>query len=94
MARQTELLLQKQEAGTEIETGKMKRVFLEPLPDDRRNASVVMALMNNKGGVGKTSLSIAFGLTMARKNKNVLFWDNDGQSNLTQRLGVTDNISS
>jgi cellulose biosynthesis protein BcsQ len=47
--------------------------------------------MNNKGGVGKTSLSLAFGLTMARKNKNVLFWDNE-QSNLTQRLGVTDNM--
>ncbi|VVB90995.1 Iron-sulfur cluster carrier protein [uncultured archaeon] len=92
MANQTRLLLQKQEARTEKETTKMKRVFLEVLPEQRRQASTIIAFMNNKGGVGKTSLSLAFGLTMARKNKNVLFWDNDGQSNLTQRLGITDNM--
>ncbi len=92
MATQTGLWLQNQEARTEAETSKLKRVFLEVLPEQRRQASAVIALMNNKGGVGKTSLALAFGLTMARKNKNVLFWDNDGQSNLTQRLGVTDNM--
>ncbi|NJD76957.1 MAG: hypothetical protein FIB08_07670 [Candidatus Methanoperedens sp.] len=83
------VLLQKLQ-GAEDKDSKMKRVFLEKISPERRQVSKVIAAMNNKGGVGKTSLSLAFGLTMARKGKNVLFWDNDGQSNLTQRLGLTD----
>jgi cellulose biosynthesis protein BcsQ len=46
--------------------------------------------MNNKGGCGKTTTAIAFGLHLVRSGKNVLFWDNDPQSNLSQRLGLPD----
>lgn len=46
--------------------------------------------MNNKGGCGKTTTSIALGMYLVRKGYNVLFWDNDPQSNLTQRLGLPD----
>jgi cellulose biosynthesis protein BcsQ len=46
--------------------------------------------MNNKGGCGKTSLSLAIGVHQARAGKNVLFIDCDPQCNLSQRLGVAD----
>lgn len=46
--------------------------------------------MNNKGGCGKTTTAIALGLHLARSGYNVMFWDNDPQSNLTQRLGLSD----
>ncbi|VVB51264.1 AAA domain protein [uncultured archaeon] len=83
------ILLQKIKDGNK-EDSKITRIFLEKLSQERQENSKVIAAMNNKGGVGKTSLSAAYGLTMARKNKNVLFWDNDGQSNLSQRLGIPD----
>lgn len=89
MKTQQRLGVKDQEAK---EDSTMRRVFIEMLPEKRHQTSTVLAYMNNKGGVGKTSLSLAFGLTMARKGKNVLFWDNDSQSNLTQRLGVTDTM--
>ena len=46
--------------------------------------------MNNKGGCGKTTTAMALGMYLVRTGNNVLFWDNDPQSNLTQRLGLPD----
>lgn len=69
---------------------KKNTVLLEKLPEERIENSKIVALMNNKGGVGKTTTSIALGLHMARLGYNVLFWDNDPQSNLSQRLGISD----
>lgn len=69
---------------------KKNTVLLEKLPEERIEKSKIVALMNNKGGVGKTTTSVAFGMHMARMGKNVLFWDNDPQSNLSQRLGLSD----
>ena len=60
------------------------------LPKERRLSARVIATMNNKGGCGKTTTAIALGMYLARMGKNVLFWDNDPQSNLTQRLGLPD----
>ncbi len=71
---------------------KKNQVFLDRLPQDRIDKSKIVALMNNKGGCGKTSTSIALGMYLVRTGHNVLFWDNDPQSNLTQRLGVQDDI--
>lgn len=61
---------------------------LEKLDESRKANSKVIALMNNKGGCGKTTTSIALGLHAVRAGYNVLLWDNDPQSNLSQRLGV------
>jgi cellulose biosynthesis protein BcsQ len=69
---------------------KKNHVLMEKLPEDRINKSKIVALMNNKGGCGKTSTSIALGMYLIRTGHNVLFWDNDPQSNLTQRLGLPD----
>lgn len=69
---------------------KQGTVKMEELPLARRQKAKTIAIMNNKGGCGKTTTCIAIGLHLARAGYNVLFWDNDPQANLTQRLGYTD----
>lgn len=68
----------------------MTKVRMMKLPQERAKKSKIIAVMNNKGGCGKTTTAIALGLHLARSGYNVLFWDNDPQSNLTQRLGLPD----
>ena len=63
---------------------------LPMLSADRAARAKVVSIMNNKGGCGKTTSAIALGLHLARAGQNVLFWDNDPQSNLSQRLGLPD----
>ena len=65
---------------------------IEPLSEEEINNSKVVAVMNNKGGCAKTTTSIAFGLQMARLGYRVLFVDSDPQSNMSQRLGMDDNM--
>ena len=69
---------------------KKNHMNMETLPKERRLESKVIATMNNKGGCGKTTTAIALGMYLARTGKNVLFWDNDPQSNLSQRLALPD----
>lgn len=61
---------------------------LKPISIERQSQAKVYAVMNNKGGCGKTTLAIALGVTLARMGKNVLFWDSDPQTNMSQRLSV------
>lgn len=67
---------------------KKNNVKIDTLPKERRYGAKVIATMNNKGGCGKTTTAIALGMYLARTGKNVLFWDNDPQSNLSQRLAL------
>jgi chromosome partitioning protein len=67
-----------------------KLVNITKLDEERRKNSKTIAVMNNKGGCGKTTTALALGMYFARTGKNVLFWDNDPQSNLSQRLGLAD----
>ena len=60
------------------------------LDDGRQKNARVIAVMNNKGGCGKTTTAMALGMYLARTGNSVLFCDNDPQSNLTQRLGISD----
>ena len=41
---------------------------------------------NNKGGVGKTTTSVAIGQAWARMGKKILFVDLDSQANLTSMV--------
>lgn len=67
-------------------------VRLEELDEKRRQKGKVIAVMNNKGGCGKTTTAMALGMYLVRTGHNVLFWDGDPQSNLTQRLGIEDHV--
>lgn len=62
------------------------------LPPERAANAKVIGMMNNKGGSGKTTTTIAHGLTLARMGYNVLFWDNDTQENLSLRLGISSDM--
>jgi chromosome partitioning protein len=49
----------------------------------------VITIANQKGGVGKTTSTLNFGVALAKKNRRVLLIDGDPQGNLTSYLGVT-----
>jgi len=53
-------------------------------PVERRR----IALLNQKGGVGKTTTTVNLGAALARRSKRVLFIDLDPQAHLTLHVGI------
>ncbi len=53
-----------------------------------KEPSMIITVFNNKGGVGKTTLTLNLGAAFASRGKRVLLIDIDAQSNLTMGLGI------
>ncbi|ERN41074.1 ATPase involved in chromosome partitioning [Rubidibacter lacunae KORDI 51-2] len=57
-------------------------------PNREGGSGMIVTVFNNKGGVGKTTLTLNLGAALNRLGKRVLLIDIDPQANLTQGLGV------